>query len=698
MSSNRTILRPLGTGLAVAVAVLSVPWLARADERLDWWAIDSEVGRCLIHGEKNLLDWAGELAAGEAATPRDAVVKLTVCMRAALDDEACDAVRTLWRLGPVSVDNHLLTNVYYKATDDYHAWEVARTIVETFAPRIHEVALDNRLFKHYRAEGSAQRWTDEEFIAWLDARVESVSHYDREREAKKGEQVRQPLFRHGQARPIEHWRRVRLLELAGMGRADAELKRMTAAIRARPADAGAVVEYLTALVDLRGCGVGVEKGDLDWMPGVCRPARATDLRRIASLLVQLKQYKPAETFYLRAIDTEISDEELAQLAMMCQAFLADQTHRLMFQVGVREELAKCLLEMGEADRSQKVMVEAADMRQKHELPSNPYLSGMVQGASGARVIEGRIRGQEEASKDDPDYWRKRAEYYRGRGEADQEEAALRRGLALCPPAPQAPGKSPPQMRQWILSSLARLLVREQRPGDAVALLLKELGEVPVDSASSQGAARLLAYDLSKHLDIDEPILWQWLARRAKWGNPDERLIWRMLESVDREGREKYFTRAEEFALREGADASRAATLGWVLNRMDEAERSIALLKHALAAATDDDLKQRAAFTLFESYLDVKDWRAAESMFSVAEKRLTPSEDPEWLGRIALIAAQKGAAKDAMRIFRRVANCNLRNLRLVGDLSKWGLGDELRAYYEEVRRRFPTAKLEQLRSR
>jgi len=95
---------------------------------------------------------------------------------------------------------------------------------------------------------------------------------------------------------------------------------------------------------------------------------------------------------------------------------------------------------------------------------------------------------------------------------------------------------------------------------------------------------------------------------------------------------------------------------------------------------------------------VKDWRAAESIFGAAEKRLTPSEDPEWLGRIALVAAQKGAAKDAMRIFRRVANCNLRNLRLVDDLSKWDLGDELHAYYDDVRRRLPTARLEHFLSR
>lgn len=695
MSPMQTMMRRLKTGFAAALISLQAISPAVADERLDWWTIDSEVGRRLITGEKNLVDWAGELAASEAETSRDAVVKLNVCMRAALDDEACDAVRTLWRLGPEKVDNYLLRSSYSDATDDYHAWKVARTITETFAPRIHEIALGNRLFKHYRAKDNERRWSDGEFVAWLDARVDSVLRYDREQAAKADPDARQPRVHPWQVKPIDHWRWLRLRHLAAMGRAGAELKRMAGNVRARPADAGTSIQYLTALAELRRQGDGVGQGQLDWMAEVCRPTGATDLRRIASLLVALEQYQPAETLFRRAIDTKVTDEEISRLAMKCQAMLPEQTHRLLFQVGVREELAKCLLKLDEPDLSQQVMVEAANIRQKHGLPLNPYLSGRVQRASGARVIEGRIRGQEEENKGDPKYWRKRADYYRGRGEVDEEESALRRGLTLCPPGPQARGKASMQMRHWLLSDLTKLLVREQRTDEAVELLLKELDEVPIDSASSKGAARLLAYDLPKHLDADEPILWNWLARREKWDNPEERLVWRMLESVPPGSRDKYFIRTEKLAMPDGADATRAATLGWVLNRMGEAARSMILLKHALENATDDDLKQRTAFTLFESYLDLKDWRAAESIFGLAERQLTPSEDPERLGRVATIAAAKGARKDAMRIFRRVANCNLRDLQLVGELSELGLRDELRAYYGEVRRQLPTAKLDGL---
>jgi|GEM_PF-1793257 len=695
MHSMPSYTRTVQTIFLFALIGFLITSTAPADDNLDWWTIDSEVGRKLITEEKNLVDWAEELAAVEAKTSRDAVVKLSVCMRAAMDDAACDAIRTLWKLGPEKVECYLLRSSYYDATDDYYAWDVARTIVEVFAPRIHEISLDNRLFKYYRDDENELRWSDDEFIAWLDARVESVREYDREQAAKADPNKPQPYFQHWRVKPIDHWRRLRLRYLARMDRVDAELKAMAENVRENPTNAEATIEYLRSLSDLRGENVKLEPGELDWMPDVCRPELTTDLRQIAGLLVDLEQYKPAEAFFRRAIDTKITDEEISRLSMMCQAFLPEKTHRLLFEVGVREELAKCLLKMGQADRSQQIMVEAADMRQANNLPLNPYLSGMVQGVSGARVIEGRIREQEKENKNEPEYWRKRAEYYRGRGEADQEEDALRRGLALCEPGPQPQGKASMQMRYWIMSSLTHFLIREKRPDEAVAMLIKELDEVPPDSASSTGAARLLAYDLPKHIDPSEPILWKWIASRPKWDHPEERLVWRMLEAVPAESQDEYFTRAEKLAMKDGADATRAATLGWILNRMGQATRSLVPLKHAVETAENDELRQSAGFTLFETYLDLKDWQAAESMYELAEERLTPSEDYEWLGRIAIIAAEKGAKKDAMRIFRHTINCNLRYRRLANDLAELGLEEEVRAFYAEVQRRLPTAKLDDI---
>lgn len=694
MKTHRTIPQRFA---ALAAPFIMLPGIIPADaqDRLEWWQIDRQIGRKLIFGEKNLVQWAGEVAASEPENAEDALMKLNVCMRAALDDEACDAVRVLWQLGPEKIDSYQITSAYYAATDWLQAWDVALAIVENFAPRIHEIELSGRLFQHFRAADHPQRWSDDDLIAWLDARIESVRRYDAENKAREAEGHAPPAMMPDlwRVRPIHHWTRLRLIHLASMGRAREELDRMAVLVRAHPTDVGIASDYLMALKELRTHPRKPETGSLKWMADICRPALATDMARLASLLAGLEEYKLAEIYYLRTLDTDLTDEELPRLTMMTSVFLPQETHRLLFGVRIREELAKCLLQLGETGRSQELMVEAADIREKHKLPPNPYLAGMVQRESGARVIEGRIREEEETGKDEPEYWLKRADYYRGRSEAAEEENALRHGLALSPPAPQPLGKAPREMRARILSNLARMLIREERPGEAVNLLVAELKEVPVDAASSESAARLLAFDLRKFIDPDEPALWNWLARRDRWESTEERLLLCVLENTPLDARDPHFSRAEDLAMADGADPSRAATLGWILNRMGQEARSIPLLSHAVETAGSDPLRHRAAFTLFESYLGLKDWRSAESRFPMAQKRLTSKEAPEWLGRVAVIAAEKGSPEDAMRIFRNAANCNLRPGRLVADLSNHGLRDELRHFYDEVRAKLPSAKLD-----
>jgi tetratricopeptide (TPR) repeat protein len=147
-----------------------------------------------------------------------------------------------------------------------------------------------------------------------------------------------------------------------------------------------------------------------------------------------------------------------------------------------------------------------------------------------------------------------------------------------------------------------------------------------------------------------------------------------------------------------AHPSRAARVGWILNRMNEPERSLPLLKEAVARAADDDLRQSAAFTLFESYLDLGRWREAEAMFSDASARLTSAENPEWLAKIAVLAVRDEAKDDAMRIFRRVANMNLRT-PLVDRLAEWGLRPHLAEFYAEVAQRLPPSEaIDEIRDR
>ena len=319
-------------------------------------------------------------------------------------------------------------------------------------------------------------------------------------------------------------------------------------------------------------------------------------------------------------------------------------------------------------------------------------AGQVQAASGQRIIEGRIKEKEKKSEDDPQYWRERAQYYRGRSEPAQEEKALLKGLTLTTqqPEPEQHHRGHVDWRSWLLADYARFLIQEERIDEAVALLRKEIKQALNVSESAKRAANLLAFDLYKQISVDDPVLWNWLTNQTKWEHTEERLLWRMLENAKQDNLDKHFIYAEDAAF--GKDPSRAHRLGWIMNRMNFPKRSIPLLKYAVENTQDKELKKRAVFTLFESYLDTGDWKHAEEVFPDAAKSLTPKELPEWYSRVAVAAAKAGAKNDAMRIWSRVANLSPSQIDGLETLVETGLRNELKNFYRKMQKEIPSSEV------
>ena len=670
------------TGLAV-----SLPSFATADE-LDWWSIDKEVSRQLMSQERNLVEWARDSSHSTPSTAVEAATKLNLCMRACLDKTAIEAMDELFKLEP-SIQSSFVSNVFYRATDDFQAWNVALALVETFAPRINEASLQNRLFRHFQsAERGPARWTDARLTEWINARYETVVEYNRTNATNHGANVVSGVSAPSNRTPIAFWRDVRLKHLAKIGKADALIETMAADVRAHPMDAEQAMELLRSLQVIRDT---VQAPDLDWMATACRPRRATDMRSIGTLLMTLQQPQVAQPFLRRAMETKLTANEIEEISATCQAMISAATHRQYFDIGVREELAKCLLAIGETDAAQRMMVAAADIRHQHGLPLNSYLAGSVQSESGEAVIQVRIREQEASEKDDAKYWRSRANYFRGLGDKVEQEKALRKALTLSPRTPLKIGKGVGSLRPSILSDMVRFLTREDRTNEAVTLLIDELRDAPVDSASAAAAARILAFDLKNQIDPEEKAFWSWLANRQRWSHTEERLLWQILQATPTERLDAAVTRAEDLASGVEIDASRPKTLGWILNRMGKPARSIPLLQTG-AKTTSSKVQASAAFALFESYLDVGNWRQAEAIFDQANKQLTPAESPQWLGRIAILAAEQQDTVAAARIWRRVANCSLRCHDLADALSERGLRQEISQFYASVQQQLPNANI------
>jgi len=619
----------------------------------DWWKAQSDVVVMLMEQRTDIAELVSKVTASKPKTGYETLVKLSVLMRAGMTEAACRTVDELEELCP-DLGASQISQIYYQACDHFEAWEVAQRMAEAYADNVMNLSLENRLLKHFDGSG----WTFEEIDGWL---AEMPAGHD------------------------SFWVKQRLRFHTVHGRAEKLVRELEDGVRDNPQDidrAAAVRDVLMFADQARG-----EKWELSWLAELVKPKRAREAERIASRLQRLKQWNAASTFYSKAIEIPMTDKEATDIGMTYQAFMSVETLRAGFEAHVREGLAEALMKMGRNAEAQKWMVGAADIREEHNLGMNAVFAGAVQAASGARVIEGRIKEEERESKDDPKYWRKRAQYYGGRNEPDKQEEALRKALALTKPLllPERRSKGYADMRSLVLWDYSRFLTRMNRDAEAVALLRKEISEVPAASESAKRAARLLAFDFEKLIRADDEVLWRWLGNRTRWEHRAKRLLWRMPENANRAEIDKYFSRAENLV--EGTDPSKASKLGWIMNRMGHAKRSVRLLEYAVEKADDEEVKEEAGFALFESYLDVGDWARAEQIFPQARKRLTPTEAIDWYARIA-VAAVAGKEADAMRIWRVAANANPARPTYLRRLARRGLREELAAFFSELAKKLP----------
>jgi tetratricopeptide (TPR) repeat protein len=627
-------------------------------ENVDWWQAQSSINKEVMEKGTSIASLAKNAVKSSPTSNQEAMYKLCVLTRAGMNKEAIQSLQELKKQCS-KLDNYQISSIYYDACDNLQNWDMAKAVVEMFADNVSEIALDNRLLKHLADSG----WTTEKIDEWLAGMPKGVNQF---------------------------WVKERLRFNMANGSGETLLKELMNVARSNPDDIDGAIAFFDAYIYARHGER--DKKELAWMGQAFKPKLATQACDFASRFENLNDWETASAFYRQAIEIPLTDDEVKRLAMNRQAIMPGSTLKAAFDVQIREGLAKCLLELSKKDEAQKWMVEAADIREKNKLGRNAVLAGLIQGESGQRTIEGRIKAEEKKSENDPAYWRERADYYRGRKENSKEEDALKKGLALTTPqeSPERASKGQMDWRSWMLSDYARFLSRDNRIAEAIALLRKEIEESPATSESSKKAANLLAFDFEKQIIADDEVLWKWLSGRQKWEYTEERLLWRMLENAKKDDLDKHFSHAEEIV--KDKDPSRASTLGWIMNRMNSAKRSIPLLKSAIENSQDKELVEKTTFTLLESYLDTGDWKNAEKIFPVASKRLTSGELPQWYSKIAVSAAKAGAKEDAMRIWACIANINPSSTAGLDSLAKTGLKNELIEFYRKMKEEMPSSEI------
>ncbi len=659
-------------GMTWILALAAMPGLGAQEPQADalpdeWWEIERYVVEDLQ--ERNVSQWARELSAEPLGDePGQWMLRFSVVRRAGHE-------KTLLRLiDALAKAKHLPDRSDREQMGDTliggEWWEPAQQFCER-VPGTHP-GWGYVMVKRWEEAGRDPKWID----SWLAARDCDDSPSEEDLDSLDPSQLR-------------YWFAARLEFRQRQGTEAALIEELAKAVRDNPANADAALRYLAAVRRL-----GIDKYDPAWIGAVAKPESMVRCYDLGRDLARLRP-KAGMPLLLRSLELKYSDEDQRIMKLRsrrwARAFDQSQSYEQMIRDNTRHELMYAYKKAGDAQKAQ-ALLEELTKRYPNGIPpvGMAQFAGQTQGGSGARVIENRIRKAEPEKKDSYKYWQQRGQYYAGRKEREQAIQAYEKALELAKPAPYEieQGQGENFARALVLGDYVRLLGWN---GNGMRLLWRELKATDPKTAYATRIVRMMLEierDNTYFMEPDDHRLWAVLEARAKWDHAEQRLLMRFAKNAQPDTHRKrpdkrpeLWTRGEKLA--KDVDPSRAENLAWVMTRYGGSKRAIPLLTDALSQYTDDEPIARASFTLFYAYLNVGDWRAAEEVWPAARKRLQPHEQPAWLGRVAVLAAEAGDHADALRIWKKRMNYDLTDLRGLDDMAEADLRGQLVQLYEQL---------------
>lgn len=464
----------------------------------------------------------------------------------------------------------------------------------------------------------------------------------------------------------------------------------------------AVLAYLGALE------AGGQSVDLTWLPGAFMPSLAFQQAKLGSSLTQ-RSPEAAIAYLLRAqstavtaADRQLFKEEMRHRSAMQSALEdADKSIRL----GAKLALAEAYKNKGENEKAQKVLVElnAESKKNGGVMPfyALSQAAGQIQSQMTQRPLEASIKAAEPENKNSYDYWLGRARYYQGGKDEAKTIEALDKALALTKLPGHGAGESDIVARQIVVDAYAYHYKNTNRPEQASALYWKEYDQ----SNSALLRTRLMSSVQNmdgKLISYKNERVFDYLASRKTWDYLEQHLLQNLVEStgVDKKSggaaRQALWSRLEKLAEKRTAqsdpDFSRPYNLGWVMTRKEETRRAMPLLKQAVKGIKDKEKLQEAQFTLFEANLELGNWQEAEAAWPAVRTRLTATEEPVWLSKIAVEAARAGATKEALRLWKAKDNLDKTCLGPLSELAGLGMKKTLLDYYLTMQKDSPTSTI------
>ena len=690
--------------------------------------IDTE----LCYEKRSLIDWAAELHEKEPKTVKEALVKIDIMLRAGLDNEVTKTTGQLRSLYPdvknQEAQNNTITLVQV-CLNSYKKPELTTMIIENLAETIMDRSLRSvllPLFRRLREKG----WDEEKIDEWIAkqqdkaAKTRTLSS-DIPRYYLSDPSYKSNLWkiRHDE-RPGTVWAMARLNNYKNNHEKYALLDQLDKEIRKPPIDTLKILDFLLIWEKVPAYNQHV-KPDPAWIAELAQPKTSLEAYYLGKQLADLQQWKPAGKLLQKAVDL-LEEQEKEKSAKPSEKPLDRGTvGNRSYRSALHQLLRKCNGHLKPDSKSKKHdrVSPATNRPTSSSTAASTSMDNTDEGIhkqeaqemAKRQKAEQEILEQEKTSKNDPEYWLRRAEFYLGvtypkMTEKDVQKAgrAFEKGIELTGP------KSSPEnqkkyatVRKTLFLKYTTLLREANRCEKMVEILLEELQsgtnsnlpDIISQYAQCQGGL--------DYLEPDEPIVWNWLEKQKKWNSLENRVLDLMARRAQ-ECAEKlpaspnneaphvvydFVNRVEKMA-KEG-DLSRMEyysrmLLGsTMLGIKPNPERLVPLLEAKFKQKDNSEIQRRnLATNLFHAYLNSGYVKEADELFKEPSFQLRARNRFQELARMAAFRGDKDVA---MRNWRRSANYGLKDplqTNLNESFRKFGLGDKIDAYYADVKKKLP----------
>lgn len=406
-------------------------------------------------------------------------------------------------------------------------------------------------------------------------------------------------------------------------------------------------------------------------------------------------------------------------------------HKKQFQYWAKTKLAETYTKVGEANKAQPIAEELAKMDKSDiETGNTEFLAGMVQAASGARVVEKKILSERTKRENTADYWIERANYYRGRNELKLVFDAYLEGLKTV----SFDLKNEVSMQNrgsliWSLASFAsdfgkyaedlkedgadKLSIEQKLKAEiwleTEKLLEKEFNGNKTNLSHSYSLLReikrndfddLFAKIINQNTEVVNSIFREMPSNNYYYSDLFND-IWES-EKITQAKKDEFLLQL--FNIAQTSDLEKAVDLAEIINyRSDKfAVQLVPVLNRNLAKVEEklklknlsfnereelEDLKNDYLKLTFSNYLLAKDWQSAERFMSESFdwSKEYSYDRHESINRLAKTAAENSDYANAVRLWKMRSNLDQRNLKGLEILSLYyEIGLELVDFYEQMK--------------